>query len=144
MADRAKVFKVTGSLIALSFSGLVMFAMFGPEGCGPSEEEQQIVASLNRLEDMIQKGGYVKKITTRVAEDGSRDSVYGFEAEIVDEKGVPIGRLRSQRIEGFGMMKPRFLWFKEPGVVEDWPVRPPQGNQGRGGGRRPPQTRPEQ
>ncbi|MBW7864000.1 MAG: hypothetical protein GX580_12040 [Candidatus Hydrogenedens sp.] len=136
-ADRTKVIKVTGSLIALSFSGLVLFAMFGPEGCGPSEEEQKIVASLNRLEELIEKGGYVKKITVRQEEghDG-RDSVYGFEADVVNDKGVPIGRLRSQRIEGFGMMKPRFLWFKEPGVAEDWPARP-QGDRRRGDGRGP-------
>ena len=123
MADRTKVVKVVGSLVALTFSGLVLFTMYGPEGCGPSEDEVKVVAQLNNLEEMIQKGGYVKKITPIEERDDRGDSVYGFEAEIEDEKGVAIGRLRSFRVEGFGMMKPRYLWYKQPGVPEDWPPR---------------------
>lgn len=50
----------------------------------------------------------------------ARGGFYGIEAEIVDAKGVAIGRLRSQRVEGFGTMKPRIKWYATPGVPEEW------------------------
>jgi hypothetical protein len=128
-ADRSKIFKLAFSLTGIAFSGLVMFAMFGPDSCGPSEEDKQLLTTLNNLEELVQKGGYVKTVTSE-REDGEGDDVYRFNAEIVDEKGVALGKLRGGRVEGFGTMKPRFLWYKTPGVPEDWPPRPEGGRRG--------------
>jgi hypothetical protein len=128
-ADRSKIFKLAFSLTGIAFAGLVMFAMFGPDNCGPSEEDKQLLTTLNNLEELVQKGGYVKTVTSE-REEGDGDDVYRFNAEIVDEKGVALGKLRGGRVEGFGTMKPRFLWYKTPGVPEDWPPRPEGGRHG--------------
>jgi hypothetical protein len=135
--ERKNVIKVSLSLLAIAASGVVFFGMFGPEGCGPSEDERILLATLNALDEVVQKGGRVKHVTAMPDEDGDDDgNVYRFEAEIFDPQGVAIGRLRGGRIEGFGTMKPRFLWYKTPGVPEDWPARPPRGEDRRRGGDR--------
>lgn len=131
-ADRSKIFKVVFSLTGIAFTGLVMFAMFGPDTCGPSEEDKQLLTTLNSVDELVQKGGYVKTVTSE-RDKGDHDDFYGFQAEIVNEKGVAIGKLRGRRVEGFGTMKPRILWYKTPGVPEEFP--PYQRRGGRGGDR---------
>lgn len=147
MADKKKAVKVAGSLVALAFSGLVLFAMFGPEGCGPTEEEKQILFTLNNHQEVVDKGGHVEKFTVQEDDDGDEEGVYRFDAEILNSDGVAIGRIRSLRVEGFGTMKPRVMWYKTPGVSEEWPQRGDRGRRGegrrgdrdRGRGDRPPQ-----
>lgn len=107
--------------LALAFSGLVFFAMFGPQGCGMSEDERRVLSIVNNLPEITEKGGHVKEITRD--EDDEDDSVYRYEAQILNGDGVPIGRLRGGRVEGFGMRKPRILWYETPGEVEEWPSR---------------------
>ena len=119
--DTKKAITVGVCTVALAFSGLVFFAMFGPEGCGMSEDERHVLNVLNRLPEITEKGGHVKAIIRD--EDDEDDSVYGYEAQILNRDGVAIGRLRGGRVEGFGMRKPRILWYKTPGEVEEWPAR---------------------
>ena len=120
--ERKDAIKATVSVVALLASGLLLFVMFGPEGCGPSEEEQRILDTLNTMDALIQKGGYVKEAAIDYEEDRG-PGVYRYDAEIVDKDGVAIGRLRGGRVEGFGTMKPRIKWYETPGVPEDWPSR---------------------
>ena len=51
--------KAAVSVVALAASALVLFTMFGPEGCGPSEEEQRILDTLaaNAIDALIPIGG---------------------------------------------------------------------------------------
>lgn len=123
---RRKIITAALSLLAIGASSLVFIGMFGPEGCGPSEDERQLLATLNSLEQVLERGGHVKTVT-RVKrndeDDDDRENVYRFEAEILDQNDVAIGRVRGGRVEGFGTMRPRFLWYKTPGVPEDWPPR---------------------
>jgi uncharacterized membrane protein YgcG len=130
--ERRKIFKMAFSLTGIAFTGLVMFAMFGPESCGPSEEDKQIRAVVDNIDEIAQKGGHVKTVTTERGKDND-GNFYRFEAEIFNEQNVAIGKLRGRRVEGFGTMKPRILWYKTPGVPEEFP--PYQGRGGRGGGR---------
>jgi hypothetical protein len=116
-------------LIALSF------LLFIPVGCGPSADEKKALETFNALEELIQKGGYVKKLDKF---EQRSDRVFVIEAEIVDEKGVALGRLRSERIEGFATAKPRIQWYKTPGEPEEWAApqwRGRRDGQGRGGNR---------
>ncbi len=122
MVERRKVITATISLLAIGASSLVFIAMFAPEGCGPTDDERQLLATLNSLEQVVEHGGHVKSIS-RVQDDDDRENVYRFEAEILDKNNVAIGRVRGGRVEGFGTMRPRFLWYKTPGVPEDWPPR---------------------
>ncbi|MCK5862317.1 MAG: hypothetical protein KAH38_07520 [Candidatus Hydrogenedentes bacterium] len=97
---------------------LVLFvAGFSLTGCGPSKEELTVMDQFNQLEELILKGGYVKKLN-RFEDQGEK--VFVVEAEIVDEDGVAIGRLRGRRVEGFGTRKPRIQWYETPGVSEEW------------------------
>ena len=127
--EKPQTAKLIFSLTGIAFTALIMFAMFGPESCGPSEEERQLLATLNNLDEVVQKGAHIKTVTSERG-DKNDDDVYRFEAELLDEKGVAIGKLRGGRVEGFGTMKPRFLWYKTPGVPEDWPPRPEGGRRG--------------
>ncbi len=130
--ETKKAVTVGVSLLAIGFSGVVFFAMFGPEGCGTPEDERQVLRVLNNLPEIAEKGGHVKAIARD--EDDEDDTVYGYEAQILNSDGVPIGRLRGGRVEGFGMRTPRILWYKTPGEIEEWPARE-RGRRGRGRGR---------
>ena len=112
----------------------VLFAVisFSLTGCGPSKEESTVMDHLNNHPELIKKGGYVKKLDRFEGQDGK---VFRVEAEIVDKEGVAIGRLRSERVEGFGTSKPRIQWYETPGVSEEW--KEPERGQGRRGQRRP-------
>ncbi len=129
--DTKKTAKLVFSLVGLSFTALIMFAMFGPESCGPSEEDRQLKAVVDNIDEVAQKGGHVKNLTTERGKD-SEGNFYRYEAEIFNDQNVAIGKLRGRRVEGFGTMKPRILWYKTPGVPEEFP--PWQGRGGRGGG----------
>jgi hypothetical protein len=98
-------------------------------GCGPSVEERKAMQAFNDLEVMIEHGGYVKKFDKFENND---EKVFEIEAEILDANDVPIGRLRSERVEGFGTMRPRIQWYKTPGVREEWVQQPRRRGQGRG------------
>lgn len=129
----------TKQIVALSFCGVsflflgvVLFAMYGPDGCGPSEDERQLLHTLNNLDTIKEHGGQVKKLSAIVNFDHD-DKVYRYEAEILDYKNLPIGRLRGERVEGFATMRPRIMWYKTPGVPEEW-QEPPRRGPGRRGG----------
>ncbi len=130
--DRAQKVKAGVSIAALIASALFLFATYGPEGCGASEEEERILAAINNLPEITEKDGRVKKIEVTEGEGGG-DNVYRYEADILNKDGAAIGRLRGGRVEGFATMKPRFLWYKTPGVPEEWPARPPRDGRRRGG-----------
>ncbi len=159
LARRDKV-KVTVSLLVIAVSAFLVGVRFFPEGCGPSEEERQLLQTLNSLDEIAQRGGHVTAVT-RVEDDrwherrrpeeggenrpaleererrdgpGRQDSVYRFEAEIYNADGVAIGRLRGGRVENFGTMTPRIQWYKTPGVPEEWTLPPRWGRDGRDGG----------
>jgi hypothetical protein len=114
--ERKKAVQVSASFIALAISGVAFFAMFGPEGCGMSEDERQLLMTLNSLDEIADKGARVERVTR--TSDGDA-GVYRYEAEIFNRDGVAIGRLRGGRVEGFGTMRPRFLWYEAPGVPEE-------------------------
>ena len=86
-------------------------------GCGPSAEERTVMKQFNQLPELIEKGLYVKKIDSFVADEGK---TFEVEAELVNEEGVAVGRLRSERVEGFGTRKPWILMYATPGVSEEW------------------------
>lgn len=118
-----------------SLMGALALSLLLLSGCGPSVEEKKAMDTFNAMDELIQKGGYVKKFD-RFEERGDR--VFIIEAEIVDEKGVALGRLRSERVEGFGTARPRIQWYQTPGEPEEWtaPERGRRrGGQGREGGR---------
>lgn len=168
MLTRRDKVKVVVSLLALAASAFLIGIRFFPEGCGPSEDEVQLLKALNSVDEIVQRGGHVNEVT-RVEDDqwrdrrpqggtearpgpeapdrqGDRDredSVYRFEAEIYDAQGVAIGRLRGGRIEGFGTMTPRIQWYKTPGVPEEWSMPPRWGRGERDRDRRPPWERRE-
>jgi len=120
--NKSQWIKAIFALAGILISALLIGLRFIPaEGCGPSQEERQLLQTLNNLDEIIQHGGYVKAV--RLNRDSNEDDVYRYEAEIVNEQDVPIGRLRGGRVAGFGTMKPRIFWYKTPGVPEDWPPR---------------------
>lgn len=107
--------------------GMVLAALAaGLVGCGPSKEERKAMEVFNSMDDMIKHGGYVKKFERF---EQRPDKVFIIEAEIVDANEVPLGLLRSERVEGFGTARPRIQWYKTPGVREEWTA--PQGRRGR-------------
>jgi len=122
--------------IALVGSAVVLLAILS--GCGPSEEERKAMAVFNDLDEMVEHGGYVKEFTRF---EQRPDKVFIVEAEIVDGEGVPLGLLRSERVEGFGTRRPRIQWYKTPGVREEWNMpehrRGPRGSHEGEGGRGP-------
>ena len=85
------------------------------------------MAVFNDLDEMVEHGGYVE--FTRFEQ--RPDKVFIVEAEIVDGEGVPLGLLRSERVEGFGTRRPRIQWYKTPGVREEWNM--PEHRRGRRG-----------
>lgn len=112
------------------WAGIAAVAFAALSGCGPSEEERKAMAVFNDLEEMVEHGGYVKEFSRF---EQRPDKVFIVEAEIVDAEGVPLGLLRSERVEGFGTRRPRIQWYKTPGVREEWTM--PEHRRGRRGGR---------
>lgn len=120
----------------LNLSLLAAVVLLVASGCGPSVEERKTMAAFNDMPELIERGGYVKKLDRFERRD---DKVFIVEAEIVDENGVPLGLLRSERVEGFLTTRPRIQWFETPGVREEWKPQPQRrrgGGQGRGQGER--------
>ncbi len=117
---------------------LLVSAVFA--GCGPSQEERKAMMRFNEIEEIVERGGQVKKLERF---EMRPDRVFMIEAEIVDSEGRPIGRLRSERVEGFGTMRPRIQWYETPGVSEEWklPQRGRRRGQRQGRGQQP---RPQQ
>ena len=97
--------------VVLGFTGISL------TGCGPSAEERTVMNQFNQLPELIEKGLYVKNLDRF---EGDEDKVFIVEAELVNEEGVVVGRLRSERVEGFGTRKPRIMMYETPGVSEEW------------------------
>jgi hypothetical protein len=115
--NQASTIKAVASLVAIAISGVVIFSMYGPKGCGADEENALLLTQLNQLPEVVEKGGSVKAVTR----EGDADAdVYRYEAQIINRDGVAIGRLRGGRVAGFGTMAPRFQWYATPGVEEEW------------------------
>lgn len=115
--------------------GAVCMMLLPLFGCGPSEEERKALIRLNEFEPIVERGGQIKQFERF---EMRPDRVFMIEAEILDQEGRPIGRLRSERVEGFGTTRPRIQWYETPGVSEEWRLPPPgrrrgQGRQGQGG-----------
>ena len=128
--------------IVMAFMVVLVVAGLSLTGCGPSAEERTVMKQFNQLPELIEKGLYVKKIDRF---EGNEDKVFEVEAELVNEEGVAVGRVFSQRVEGFGTRKPRILMYETPGVSEEWDWdkyweqnggrRRGRGGRGRGGDR---------
>lgn len=114
----------------IALTGIAALVFLAVSGCGPSEEESKAMTVFNDLEEMIEHGGYVKEFARF---EQRPDKVFVIEAEIVDADGVPLGLLRSERVEGFGTRRPRIQWYKTPGVREEWTM--PEHRRGRRGPR---------
>lgn len=117
------------------FMVVLVLTGFSLTGCGPSAEERTVMKQFNQLPELIEKGLYVKTLE-RFEEEDSK--VFIVEAELVDEDGVVLGRLRSERVEGFGTRKPRIMMYDTPGVSEEWDwdkYREQNGGRRRGRGR---------
>ena len=71
-------------------------------------------------------------MSRNLSAEGQEEKVFVVEAQIVNEEGIAIGRLRSERVEGFGTGKPRIQWYKTPGVVEEWDWERFRGRRGEG------------
>lgn len=112
----------------MALTGIAALLLLAVSGCGPSEEENKAMAVFNDLEEMVEHGGYVKEFARF---EQRPDKVFVIEAEIVDAGGVPLGLLRSERVEGFGTRRPRIQWYKSPGVREEWNM--PERRRGRRG-----------
>jgi len=121
--QRKQTLTVAVCCAALAVSGVVLFSMYGPEGCGVSEEQERVLAGVNTIPDIVDRNGHVESVTLDRSE-GHGDNVYRFDGEVLDNDGVAIGRVRGGRVEGFGTMRPHVMWYKTPGVPEEWPERP--------------------
>lgn len=130
MVQRRDIVKVVVSLLAITVSGALIGLRFLPASCSPDEEEAILLATLNALPEVVEKGGKIDKVTRQLDGD-EHDDVYRYEAEILNQEGVAIGRLRGGRVEGFGTMKPRIHWYKTPGVPEEMPERERRGRRWR-------------
>lgn len=127
---RKDVVKLSVSSIALLLSAAVLFAMYGPQSCGPDKEELQLLKTLNALDEVAEHQGVIKTVDLQ-REPGEEDDVYRYEAQIENLDGVPIGRLRGGRVAGFGTLKPHFKWYQTPGVIEEFEPRQRDGNRRR-------------
>jgi hypothetical protein len=119
---RKNVLKISLSSLALLFSAAVLFAMYGPQSCGPNKEEEQLLKTLNALDELVEHQGVIRTVDMQ-REPGEGDDVYHYEAQIENLDGVPIGRLRGGRVAGFGTLKPHFKWYATPGVIEEFEPR---------------------
>lgn len=89
-----------------------------------------LVGTLNALPAIVERGGRIRSVDRETDDDG-HDDVYRYEAEIFNQEGLAIGRLRGGRVEGFGTMEPRIHWYKTPGVPEEMPERARRGRRSR-------------
>ena len=85
-------------------------------GCGGRKEKRRIIKAVNRHKVVAERDGHVKGVTIHEALD--KDANSPFVAEIYDEDGNPIGKVRGNRIEGFGTIVRSYVWYDEPGWEE--------------------------
>ena len=104
-------------IMQVALTVVLGFTSISLTGCGPSAEERTVMNQFNQLPELIEKGLYVKNLDRF---EGDEDKVFIVEAELVNEEGVVVGRLRSERVEGFGTRKPRIMMYETPGVSEEW------------------------
>jgi len=101
--------------------------------CGPSEEEQYILDAVNNAPEIQAKGGHIEDLVLGNSRDKEREKErekaddkhkqkkrpergnqdQRFEAEILDNDGKPIGKVRGFRVEGFGTRLGRIEWYGE-------------------------------
>ncbi|MFP4502828.1 MAG: hypothetical protein ACLFTT_17685 [Candidatus Hydrogenedentota bacterium] len=112
MLARRDMIKLAIALALILVSGVTIGIRFFPGGCGPDEEYRRLRATLNNLDEIRERGGRVEGIT--LEEGRGNDSVFRYKAEIHNEDGLAIGRLRGRRVEGFGTVKPRIQWYDAP------------------------------
>jgi hypothetical protein len=91
-------------------------------GCGPSAEERTVIEVVNNQDVLTQRDAHVKRVTFLKNDPGDKKKSHmlRYEAEVFDTDGKSIGRLRGQRVEGFGTMRPRVQWYQTPGKSEPW------------------------
>lgn len=93
--------------------------------CGPPEEQQHILDAVNNAPELKEKSGHIEKITFGESKRKDQDKDKNkrrpdhdnqdqrFEAEILDNDGNPIGKVRGFRVEGFGTRIGRVEWYGE-------------------------------
>ncbi|HOQ89892.1 MAG TPA: hypothetical protein PLX03_07115, partial [Candidatus Hydrogenedentes bacterium] len=61
--NKTQIAKVAFAVVGILISALLIGLRFIPaEGCGPSQEERQLLQTLNNLDEVISHGGYVKEV----------------------------------------------------------------------------------
>jgi hypothetical protein len=94
----------------------------------PSEEEINTINALNAHEKIVAMGGHVDKVVLDAEND---DSVFNFDAEVLDSSGKSIGQVHGHRVEGFGTILDRVKTGEEANAPEDPEARKAQRTQGR-------------
>lgn len=94
----------------------------------PSEEEVNTINALNINEKIVAMGGHVDKVVLEVEND---DSVFNFDAEVLDSSGKPIGQVHGHRVEGFGTILDRVKTGEDSDAPEDPEARKAQRMKGR-------------
>lgn len=117
MLARRDIIKLVAALLLILLSGFTIGLRFFPGGCGPSEEARRIRSTLNNLDAIRSKNAHVESLTLKRRKND--DSVYRYKAEIVNQDGEAIGRLRGRRVEGFGTVKPRIKWYDSPRAPDE-------------------------
>lgn len=118
--SRKKWAVLMGGICVLGLIGVVAVLVMTE----PSQEERNIINAVNNQQRVIDHNGHIEKVSLEDADD---EGIMRFEAEILNESGVPIGKVRGRRIEGFGTIGLRYEFEGEP---------PDPGRRGRGRRRR--------
>lgn len=118
--NRNKWAAVIGVVIVSGFAvGAVILSL------EPSQEERNIIHAVNNQQKVIDRNGHIKKVRLGVVPPGHEDhdheehGVTRFEAEVLNEDGVPIGKVVGRRIEGFGTAGLRYYWDGEMSEEEE-------------------------
>lgn len=106
----------------------VLLLAFALTGCG-DPEKKRVLKTVNQHPEITQRGGHVEDIELRGADNN--DPEWGYNGEVLDKDGNPIGRVRGFRVEHFGTVV-RFRWNDEgePEERRRGPRREGQGQRG--------------
>jgi len=85
-------------------------------GCWPAKEKHKLIKNLNESPKIAERGGRVREI--EVGEAPDKDALAPFVAEVYDGDGNAIGKVRGDRVEGFGTIVRSYVWYDEPGWEE--------------------------
>lgn len=83
----------------------------------PTEDEINTLKALNVNEKVTELGGHVEKVVLEARGD---DSVFHFDADVLDDSGKVIGKVHGHRVEGFGTIVDRI----KQGDAQDAPEDP--------------------